>query len=86
MMTGSILLLVGPLIYGKITLGRAYFTLVFIIATRLGIYFEEKDLQKEMKDKWVEYAKSVPNVILPNLKMLMMSSIQYDNKKKNILK
>ncbi len=84
LMTGFYLTFIGACLYGPITLGKALFLTYFSIAIRLGIYFEERQLKREVGPLFEDFCRIIPNLVIPDVKALFYSSSELGELRKRL--
>lgn len=77
MMTSFLALFVGGLLYGELTLGKLIVYSYFMIAIRLGISHEERELRKAAGKSFEIYCDFIPNLVIPDLSVYFKSSVEY---------
>jgi len=75
-MTGQIFTILAPLIYPNgISLGSAQMSLLFLIGTLAGVFFEQREVERALGYKaYQEYRRCVPNVLWPDWGRVLFAS------------
>src|SRR4051812_4885763 len=58
---------IASIFYGELTLGRLFFSIMFIIGITIGNYFEEREIYKVAAKSYTEFSKIIPNRVIPDL-------------------
>lgn len=80
MMCSHLLIFISPLFYGTVTIGRFLFVFLFVIAILFGIYFEERELKREMGKNYEAFKKIIPSLIIPNIFIFFTDNAEFQKK------
>ena len=78
LMTGMILAIFSPLLYplsNGMSISRMLTSILYILGTLMGVYFEQREVKKSMGDKQYQaYCNIIPNALIPNISVLLFKS------------
>jgi hypothetical protein len=77
LMTGQLMCILAPLLMHTkgLTLGSAHMSLLFIVGTFAGVFFEQREVERALGYRaYGEYRRCVPNVLWPDWGRILFTS------------